>query len=80
MVNNTTLEDFCGFLENTLNIAMTPEQLELYNEGKSVALVNERNALIDAYHAGTSQFDNAAPIVYPVTAKDYVINKYGGLV
>ena len=37
----------------------------------------ERNQIINAYYAGTAQFDNAAPIVHPKTPTDYYSETYG---
>ena len=78
-MKNTELTNFCNFLENELRIELTEAQKQMYQEQKSFALVNERNQLVEAYYAGTSQFDNAAKIINPKTPKDYVIETYGTL-
>lgn len=39
----------------------------------------EKEQLIEAYYAGTAQFDNAAPIVNPKTPKDYYTETYEGV-
>ena len=75
----TTLQDFCQFLEKELSICLTTEQWKIYRKEKEVALTNERKQMIDAYYAGTSQFDNAAPIVRPKEPKTYINEKYGEL-
>lgn len=36
----------------------------------------ERQQIVDAYYAGTEQFDNAAYIVRPKTPEDYYSEKY----
>lgn len=36
----------------------------------------EKQNIIDAYYAGTAQFDNAAPIVYPLKPEDYYNQTY----
>jgi hypothetical protein len=79
MSQKTTLQDFCHFLEKELRIDLTTEQWKIYREEKELALINERNQMIDAYYAGTAQFDNAAPIVNPKEPKVYVNEKYGEL-
>lgn len=79
MSEKTTLQDFCQFLEKELKIHLTTEQWKIYREEKEVALTNERNQMIDAYYAGTFQFDNAAPIVRPKEPKVYINEKYGEL-
>ncbi len=79
MSEKTTLQDFCQFLEKELRIDLTTDQWKIYREEKEVALTNERNQMIDAYYAGTGQFDNAAPIIKPKEPKDYINEKYGEL-
>jgi hypothetical protein len=39
----------------------------------------EREQIVEAYYAGTAQFDNASPIVSPKTPQDYYVETYGGL-
>lgn len=43
--DKTTLEDFCGFIENELCLPMTTEQRKIYNEQKAVSLINERKEI-----------------------------------
>lgn len=40
------------------------------------AKVMEEQQIIDAYYAGTAQFDNAAYIVYPKTPEEYYTETY----
>ena len=39
----------------------------------------EKEQIVDAYYAGTAQFDNAASIVSPKTPQDYYVENYGGV-
>jgi hypothetical protein len=39
-------------------------------------LEKEKNQIIEAYLDGTAQFDNAAPIVKPLTAENYYTQTY----
>ena len=39
----------------------------------------EKEQIIEAYYAGTAQFDNAAPIVNPKTPQDYYAETFGGV-
>lgn len=77
MNQKTTLQDFCEFLEKELQIALTTEQWKIYCAEKELALINERNQMVDAYSAGTNQFDKSTPIVRPKSAKVYINEKYG---
>lgn len=37
----------------------------------------EKKQIIDAYYAGTAQFDNAAPIVHPKAPQEYYCEIFG---
>jgi hypothetical protein len=39
----------------------------------------EKEQIVEAYYAGTAQFDNAAPIVNPKTPQNYYVETYGGV-
>lgn len=46
---------------------------------KDRLLKEEKEQLVEAYYAGTAQFDNAAPIINPKTPHDYYKETYGGV-
>ena len=52
----------------------TIEMLSLMEQAKEM----EKQQIIDAYLAGTLQFDNAASIVYPKTPEHYFNETYKG--
>lgn len=75
MKEETTLQDFCNFIEKEIGISMSNENWKIYHQQKQFALINERNQMVDAYYAGI----NASHSVRPKEGKDYLNEKYGEL-
>ena len=67
----TAMQEIIDYLNN--NSLISKEVL--INKCKDL-LVTEKKQIIDSYYAGTSQFDNSAPIIYPKTPNDYYNEKY----
>jgi len=52
--------------------------IEAAIEFAKLRIETEKEQIIEAYFAGTSQFDNAAALVNPKTPQDYYEENYGG--
>ena len=57
----TTLFDFCNFIEKELKITLTNEQWKIYREKKESSLNGERADLEDAFVSGSERGTNNIP-------------------
>ena len=73
-MENTTLIDFCNFLEKELSISLTTEKWKIYREQKIASLQNERSEIQAAHLAGnnSAELDEETEI-------DYYNNNFGEL-
>jgi hypothetical protein len=79
-MKQSAIQNLINELEQFAKFSMVDKAtIEAAIDFAKLRIETEKEQIVEAYYAGTAQFDNAASIVNPKTPQDYYIKTYCGV-